>query len=423
MIKVIKPEKADFEQKKETIITKGNIASAYAAKSARVQVISAYPITPQTTVVEKLSEFADAGEMPGTQYIKVESEHSVFAAVVGASMAGVRTFTATSGQGIFYANEMIHWAAGTRLPIVVAIASRGPAPPWNIWADFTDVISQRDTGWLNAFCSSHQEIYDEILMSYKVCEDPEIMLPKFVAYGGFILSHTSKPVIIEDQDAVDAFLPPLPDEKGWPHVFIDPERPMMFGNLIMPSGFYTEFRLKIHYAHILAKEKIKIVAKEFEKAFGRSYGNGLVQEYNMDDANVAMVIYGDLALQMEQAVEELREEGYNVGMVKLRHSRPFPTEDIIAAAKKVKVLGVIDRATAFGSTTGGPISCEVKTALHGIEGTAKVFPMMNGLGGREVSLIQQKEQLKLLVKYNETGELPKKDMIDGTFWDGLLEVK
>ncbi|TKJ21115.1 MAG: pyruvate ferredoxin oxidoreductase [Promethearchaeota archaeon Loki_b32] len=412
----------DFIQKRESIIIKGNVAAAYAAKSARVQVISAYPITPQTTVVEKLSEFVDNGLMPGTQYIKMESEHSVFAAVVGASKAGTRTFTATSGQGIFYAHEMIHWAAGARLPIVVSIASRGPAPPWNIWADFTDVISQRDTGWMNCFCSEHQEIYDEILMSYKVCEDHDILLPKFVSYGGFILSHTSKPVILEDQDLVDKFLPPLPSEEGWPHIWMDPKRPMMFGNLIMPSSFYYEFRLKIHDANMRAKEKIKKVAKEFEKIFGRNYGNGLIQEYEMDNANVGVIIYGDLALQMEQAVEDLRGEGYKVGMVKLRHFRPFPTENLIEAAKKVKLLGVIDRATAFGSQTGGPVSCEVKAALHETKGTATVLPIINGLGGREVTLEQQKDQLLKLVKYNETGELPK-DMIHGTLWDGLLEIE
>ena len=412
----------DFMQKRETIIIKGNEAAAYAAKSARVQVISAYPITPQTTVVEKLSEFVDNGEMPGTQYIKVESEHSVFASVIGASKAGTRTFTATSGQGIFYAHEMIHWAAGARLPIVVAIASRGPAPPWNIWADFTDVLSQRDTGWMSAFCATHQEIYDEILMSYKVCEDHDILLPKFVAYGGFILSHTSKPVIIEDQDLVDRFLSPLPSEEGWPHIWMDPKRPMMFGNLIMPSGFYLEFRLKIHDAFIRAKERIKSVTKEFEKVFGRNYGNGLIQEYNIDNADVGVIIYGDLALQMEQAVDDLRTEGYKVGMVKLRHFRPFPTEDIVKVAKKVKLLGVIDRATAFGSQTGGPVSCEVKTALHETQGTATILPMINGLGGREVTLEQQKNQLKTLVKFNDTGELPK-DTIHGTLWDGLLEVE
>ncbi len=414
--------KKDFLQKRENIIIKGNEAAAYAAKSARVQVISAYPITPQTTVVEKLSEFVDNGEMPGTEYIKMESEHSVFAAVIGASKAGTRTFTATSGQGIFYAHEMIHWAAGARLPIVVAIASRGPAPPWNIWADFTDVLSQRDTGWMSSFCATHQEIYDEILMSYKLCEDSDILLPKFVAYGGFILSHTSKPVIIEDQDLVDQFLPPLPSEEGWPHIWMDPKRPMMFGNLIMPSSFYLEFRLKIQEAFFRAKEKIKHVTKEFETVFGRNYGNGLIQEYYMNDAEVGVIIYGDLALQMEQAIDDLREEGYKVGMVKLRHFRPFPTEDIIGAAKKVKVLGVIDRATAFGSQTGGPVSCEVKTALHETKGTAKIMPLINGLGGREVTLEQQKNQLKALVKFKETGELPK-DVIYGTLWDGLLEVE
>jgi len=412
----------DFVQEKETIVIKGNISAAYAAKSARVQVISAYPITPQTTVVEKLSEFADNGLMPGTQYIRVESEHSVMASVIAASKAGTRTFTATAGQGLFYMFEMLHWASGSRLPIVTTIASRGAAPPWNIWADFTDVISCRDTGWMTAFCATHQEIYDEILMSYKICEDYDVLLPKFVAYGGFILSHTSKPVIIEDQDLVDSFLPPLPDEKGWPHIWIDPERPLMFGNLIMPSGFYYEFRMKIHDAMVRAKEKIKSVAKDFEKTFGRNYGNGLTQEYKMDGADVGMIIYGDLALQMEQAVDDLREEGFKVGMVKLRHLRPFPVEDIIEVAKKVPLLGVIDRATAFGSPTGGPVSCEVKTALHEVKGTARILPMINGLGGREVTLEQQKVQLKMLIKLNETGELPK-DMLYGTYWDGLLEVK
>jgi 2-oxoisovalerate ferredoxin oxidoreductase alpha subunit len=419
---MIKPELKDFIQEKEVKIIKGNVAAAYAAKSARVQVISAYPITPQTTVVEKLSEFVDGGEMPGTQYIKVESEHSVMASVVGASIAGTRTFTATSGQGIFYMHEMLHWAAGTRLPIVVAIASRGPAPPWNIWADFTDVCSQRDTGWMSSFCATHQEIYDEILMSYKVCEDHDILLPKFIAYGGFILSHTSKPIIIEDQEAVDTYLPPLPDEKGWPHIFIDPERPMMHGNLIMPSGFYAEFRMKMQEAMIKAKKKIKNAAKEFEKIFGRSYGNGLIQEYKIDDADIGMLIYGDLALQMEEAVDLVREEGYKVGMVKLRHFRPFPVEDIIEIAKKVKVLGVIDRATAFGSQTGGPVSSEVKSALHDTEGTARILPMMNGIGGREVTLDQQKDQLKILVKIHENGELPD-DLLYGTLWHGKLEVK
>lgn len=419
---MIKPELKDFLQSEETKIIKGNVAAAYAAKSARVQVISAYPITPQTTVVEKLSEFVDGGLMPGTQYIKVESEHSVLASLVGASMAGTRTFTATSGQGLFYMYEMVHWTAGVRLPIIMAIASRGPAPPWNIWADFTDVISCRDTGWMSAFCATHQEIYDEILMSYKVCEDYDVLLPKFVAYGGFILSHTSKPVILEDQDKVDNFLPPLPDEKGWPHIWIDPNRPLMHGNLIMPSGFYSEFRMKIHDAMIKSKLKIKAVAKEFEKTFGRSYGNGLIQEYKMDDADVAMLNYGDLALQMEEAVDQVREEGYKVGMAKLRHFRPFPVEDIIEVAKKVKILGVIDRATAFGSPTGGPVSSEVKTALHETKGTAMIFPMMNGLGGREVTLEQQKEQLKILIKINETGELPE-DLLHGTLWHGKLEVK
>jgi pyruvate/2-oxoacid:ferredoxin oxidoreductase alpha subunit len=258
-------------------------------------------------------------------------------------------------------------------------------------------------------------------MAYKICEDHDVLLPKFVAYGGFVLSHTSKPVIIEDQNAVDAYLPPLPDENGWPHIFIDPERPMMHGNLIMPNDFYAEFRLKIHDAMIKAKEKIKNAAKEFEKSFHRSYGSGLIEEYRTSDADVALLCYGELALQAEHAVDELREESYKVGSIKLRHFRPFPVEEVVNAAKKVKVLGVFDRATAFGSPTGGPASSEVKTALYNSGVKTLILPIVGGLGGREVSVKQQKEQLKALMKIKETGEFPK-NLIHGTLWDGLLEV-
>jgi pyruvate/2-oxoacid:ferredoxin oxidoreductase alpha subunit len=197
---------------------------------------------------------------------------------------------------------------------------------------------------------------------------------------------------------------------------------MMHGNLIMPSGFYSEFRLKIHDTMMKAKEKIKSAAKEFKEMFGRDYGNGLVKPYKLDDADVAVIIYGDLALQMEQAVDELRQEGYKVGMVKLRHFRPFPVEDIRDIAKKVKVLGVVDRATAFGSPTGGPVSSEVKTSLYNTGIKTKVLPMISGLGGREVSVEEQKDQLKILVQMHETGELPD-DLIHGTLWHGKLEVK
>jgi 2-oxoisovalerate ferredoxin oxidoreductase alpha subunit len=412
----------EFVQKKESKVVKGNISCAYAVKSSKVQVISAYPITPQTTVVEKLSEFVDGGQMPGTEYIKVESEHSVMASIVGASLAGTRTFTATAGQGLFYMNEMIHWASSSRLPIVTAIISRGVAPPWNIWADFTDVISARDTGWMSSFVATHQEIYDEILMSYKVCEDEDVLLPKFVAYGGFVLSHTSKPITIEDQDLVDEYLPPLPDEDGWPHIFMDPDRPMMHGNLIMPDGFYSEFRLKMHDVMMRAKPKIKEAAKEFEETFGRSYGNGLVQRYKLDDADVGIIIYGDLALQMERAVDELREQGYKVGMLKLRYFRPFPTEDIRDVAENLDVLGIVDRATAFGSPTGGPVSSEVMSTLYNTGIDTEILPIISGLGGREVSLEEQKDQLKTLVDIKETGEFPD-DLIHGTLWHGKLEVK
>ncbi len=400
-------------------IMTGNYAAAWGARVSNVEVITAYPITPQTTVMEKLSDFVELEGMQ-TQYIRMESEHSVFAGAVGASIAGARVFTATSGQGLLYATEMVHWASGTRLPIVVTIASRGIAPPWNIWADFSDVISMRDSGWLTQFSSTHQEILDSVIMGYKVTEDIDVLLPLFIAYGGFVLSHTYRPVTIPDQGAVDKYLPAIP-EKGWPHIFMDPERPMMHGNLINPSGPYMEFRMKIHEAMLISKAKITAAAKEFKKVFKRDYGDGLIQEYKCEDADVAIMYYGELAKQAEVAVDELREEGYKVGTLKLRTFRPFPTERVQEIARRIPALGVVDRAMAYGSPTGGPASSEVLTAITqgNLGDKCKVLPFIAGLGGRDVTVQEQKDQMLQVLKFKESGEIPK-DSIDSTVWTGLL---
>ena len=408
---------------------KGNYAAAYAAMDANVQVVTAYPITPQTTVVEKLSELVGESEFlernQKVEYVRMESEHSVMASLVGASIAGARTFTATSGQGLLYMAEMVHWAAGTRLPLVCAIASRGIAPPWNIWADFSDIVSMRDSGVMIQFLSSHQEIYDSIIMSFAVSEHPDVLLPMFPAYGGFELSHTSKPVERLDFEKVKAFLPNIP-EKGWPHIWMDAERPMMHGNLIMPQGFYTEFRMKIHEAQMNAKQVIKDVMAKFSKEFGRSYGNGLVEPYKTEDADVLLISVGGIAKQAEDAVDKAREMGYKAGALRLRTFRPFPTEDLLEYVQKIPFVGVVDRAIAYGSPTAGPISTELMAICQGNPKTqnATIIPFVAGLGGRNVSLDEQIDQIKLLYEIKEKGKAqPRKEKLFGTYWTGLITQK
>ncbi|MBN2155156.1 MAG: pyruvate ferredoxin oxidoreductase [Candidatus Lokiarchaeota archaeon] len=403
-------------------LLKGNYAAAYAARAANVQVVTAFPITPQTLVVEKISELVDSGKM-NCEFIRMESEHSVMTGLIGASIAGARTFTGTSGQGLLYMSEPVHWAAGTRLPIVMSIASRGIAPPWNIWADFSDVITQRDSGWLIQLTATHQEIYDSILMAYKISEDPDVMLPSMVAYGGFILSHTSKPVDMPPQAEIDAFLPQIPDQ-GWEHIFLDAERPMMHGALIMPGDFYQEFRMKIQLAQIRAKDKIKQVSKKFGEKFGRYYGNGLFEEYNSSDAEYIIINCGEIAKQMEIAVDSLRKEGYKVGMIRLRTYRPFPSSELVQAVKHAKIVGVVDRATAFGSPTGGPISTDVRAALQDDPNTRNltVVPFINGIGGRDVLPEEQRGQFETLFHVLDKGTYPKtKDLMDKTYWTGTID--
>jgi pyruvate/2-oxoacid:ferredoxin oxidoreductase alpha subunit len=405
---------------------KGNYAAAYGAMDAGVEVVTAYPITPQTTVVEKLSELVEEPEFiergQKVQYVCMESEHSVMGALIGASLAGTRTFTATSGQGLLYMTEMVHWAASTRLPLVCAVASRGIAPPWNIWADFSDIVSMRDSGIMIQFLSSHQEIYDSIIIAYKITEHPDVLLPMFPAYGGFELSHTTKPVTRIPYEDIKKYLPP-PPKQGWPHIWVDADRPMMHGNLIMPQGFYTEFRMKIQEAQIKAKDIIRRATLDFENHFKRSYGNGMVVPYKMNDAEVMLISVGGLGAQAEDAVDVMREQGYKAGALRLRTYRPFPTEDLLEYVKKVPYVGVLDRGTAFGSPTGGPISTDLRATCQPdpIAKDAKIIPLIGGLGGREVSLDEQVGMFKRLFEYKEKGVEPStKEKIFGTFWTGII---
>jgi 2-oxoisovalerate ferredoxin oxidoreductase alpha subunit len=388
----------------EVILTTGNHAAAYAAKTAKVQVIAAYPITPQSPTVEELSKLVESGELKA-QFICVESEHTAMSALIGASATGVRTFTATSSHGLALMHEMLHWASGARLPVVMYVANRALAPPWSIWCDHQDTISQRDTGWMQFYAENNQEIFDTILMAYKIAEDKEVLLPAMICADGFTLSHMTLPVEMPDQKEVDDFLPPYePTFK-----LDDPENPVTHGAPAMPnvpfSDWYTEYRFLMQEAMIKAKEKIKEVGEEFKRRFGRFHGN-LVEGYRCGDAEVVLVTMGSLAAQAKDVVDDMRDEGYSVGALKLRVFRPFPTEEIGELAKHVKAFAVVDRSMSFGHM--GAALMEIKAALYDAKERPIVKGYVMGLGGRDVGLKEQRLAIEKTFKDLKRGWAEKK---------------
>ncbi|MCK4247907.1 MAG: pyruvate ferredoxin oxidoreductase, partial [Methanomicrobia archaeon] len=290
----------------------GNHAVSYGAKDARAEVIAAYPITPQTQVVELLSEFCASGEL-NAKFIKVESEHSAMAACVGASATGARAFTATSSHGLALMHEMLHWASNARHPVVMANINRAMGPPWNIWTDQNDSIAQRDTGWLQFYCSTNQEVYDTTLMAFKICENDKVLLPGMLSLDAFVLSHTSEVVDMPPQEEIDEFLPPYNAKYK-----LDLEDPRAFGSLMFPDWYYE---LKYHQQTSM-EEALKVVekvGKEFGDRFGRHYG--LVEEYRIEDAEIILVVSGTIAQTSKEAVDVLRKEGMKVGLVRMRTFR------------------------------------------------------------------------------------------------------
>jgi 2-oxoisovalerate ferredoxin oxidoreductase alpha subunit len=361
----------------QKIVANGNYAAAYAVKLANVKVVAAYPITPQTSVVEKIAEFIANGEM-NAEYIKVESEHSAMSACIGASAAGVRTFTATSSQGLLYMHEMLHWASGSRLPIVMAQVNRAVAPPWSIWADHNDSISQRDTGWIQFYCESNQDILDTLIQAYKIAEDPRVLLPAMVCYDGFELSHTAMPLELPDQKDVDGFLGPYNVE----HALIDLEKPTTHGNVVSPE-WYMEFRLLIQKAMENAKLVVNETASDFSRRFGRDY-ESQIQCYKCRDAEVAIVSMGAVSSEAKEAVDRLRKEKLPVGAVKLKVFRPFPKEALQELGKRVRAFVVIDRNISFGME--GALFTELKSALYHLEEKPIVLGFIAGLGGRDIRI-------------------------------------
>ncbi len=350
----------------------GNHAASYGVMLARAEVIAAYPITPQTQIVELLSEMCGNGTL-NAEFLKVESEHSALASLIGASSAGARTFTATSSQGLALMHELIHWASGARLPIVMTNVNRALAPGWNIWADQTDSLSQRDTGWMQIYCETGQEILDLVIMAYKLAE--KIMLPAMIVYDAFYLSHTAEPVDIPDQKSVDRFLPPYR-----PEIFVDVDNPVTLGSLTRPEQF-MDARYNVQKSIEKATEIFVEIASEYHKIFKRKYG--LLEKYRLDDAERVVICASTMAGTTRIIIDELREKGVKVGMLKIRFFRPFPFKEIRRMLKGKKHILVLDRNLSPGM--GGIFAQEVKNALYGLPKPPEIHGIVTGLGGKDIT--------------------------------------
>ena len=351
----------------------GNHAVSWGAMLARTEVISAYPITPQTTIVEELSVLCADGRLKA-KFIPVESEHSAMACVIGASAAGVRTFTATSSQGLALMHEMLHWASGARLPIVMANVNRALGSPYNIWGEQSDSLAQRDTGWLQIYCESNQEVLDTVIQAFKIAE--EIRLPVMVVLDAFILSHTAEPVDIPEQSLVDGFLP-----RYRPELRLDPKDSHTFGCLAPPE-YFMEFRYKMQQAMLQGKEVCGKVDEEFGKTFGRKYG--LIEPYRCDGADLILVTSGSVTGTARVAVDALREKGRKVGLVKIRLFRPFPKEELLEVVGDVEKVAVLDRSLSLG--IGGIFAHEIRAAFSNEKKHPPIFSYITGLGGRDVTM-------------------------------------
>jgi len=355
----------------EKVIT-GNYAISYGAKLARAQVVAAYPITPQTSIIEKLASFTAEGELDAA-FVKVESEHSAMAACIGASATGARAFTATSGQGLLLMHEMLHWAAGGRHPIVMGAVNRGIAPGWSVWTEQSDTLAQRDTGWMQYYCESGQEALDTVIQAYKVAET--VLLPAMVVIDAFVLSHTSEVVDIPDQALVDRYLPPFR-----PQWKLDVDDPHAFNALVTP-GEWFELRYKIQLAMEQALEVARQADQEYGQLFGRHWE--LVESYKMEGAEVALVTTATITSTARDVIDAMRAEGTPIGLVKLRLFRPFPVADIVQALRGVKKVGVLDRNLTFGQC--GVFAEEIKAALYDSDVRVPLFDFVLGLGGRDVT--------------------------------------
>ena len=351
-----------------------SLAIAEAVKLAEAEVVAAYPITPQTHIVEHLSDLVANGEL-NAEYVPVESEHSAMSACLGSSAAGARTFTATSSQGLMLMSEIVFIAPLLRLPVVMAVANRAISGPLNIWNDHSDIMAVRDCGWIQMFVENGQEATDMSVIAFRIAEDKDVMLPFILNLDGFTLSHFIEPITFPPQDKVKKFLPPYETSHR-----LDIKKPMSIGLLGAPD-VYTEARKATDDALLASKPHIVRILDEFEKEFGRKYD--LVEKYRTEDAETIIVTMGSISETAMTAVDEMREAGQKVGLVRIRLWRPFPVEEFRAAIKGCKNLAVVDRHIIMGFPEG-PVATEIRALMYHEEARPKITNFVVGLGGRDV---------------------------------------
>ncbi len=399
----------------EARIESGNVAAALAVRLAKAEVIAAYPITPQTPLTEKLSELIAAGQMDA-EYVAVESEHSALAVCIGAASAGVRSFTATSSNGLLYMSEQLHWAAGARLPMVMCVVNRGVGAPWSVWNDHQDAISQRDAGWIQLFAKDHQEIVDTTLKAFRLAE--AVHIPVMVNYDGYYLSHTYMPFELPDQETVNTFLPAY----HYQHA-LNPEHPESLNTVTLPDarldvdgqkkGGYMDIRHNLHQEMRLALEVLADIDQEFQQQFGRG-GTPLLDPYRCDDAEFIVVAMGTLANQFRDVVERLREEGLKVGVLAVQVYRPFPGEQLAAALQHVKGVMVYEKGLSYGNQ--GALYGDVKSALYPHPARPQLHNFIVGLGGRDIPTDELCRTLKEACLQQEPQAVAE---LDSPQWIGL----
>jgi pyruvate ferredoxin oxidoreductase alpha subunit len=380
-----------------------SLAVAEAVGLCDVDVVAAYPITPQTHIVEHLSELVADGHLDA-EFVPVESEHSAMSACIGSSAAGARTFTSTCSQGYALMSELCYIASALRLPIVMAVANRAISAPINIWNDHSDLMYARDTGWIQLISENGQEAVDMSIAAFRIGEDKRVLLPVQVNLDGFTLSHFIEPLTMPEAADVKKFLPPFR-----PALRLDPANPVTIGPVGMPD-VYTEARKAQDENLKASKAVISEVFNEFAKQFGRQYK--LVESYKAEDAETIIVLMGSISQTAMTAVDMMREKGKKVGVVRLRVFRPFPAEELFAAIKGAKNLVLIDRVTSFaGGEISGPVALEIKSVLYDKRHYPKVGNFLAGLGGRDVT-DQNFEEMVEKVASAKNGELPAYEIIN-----------
>lgn len=374
------------------IIDSGNVAAATGVKLSRAQVIAAYPITPQTPLTEKLSEFVESEELDA-QYIPVESEHSAMGVCIAASTAGTRAFTATSANGLLYMNEQLHWAVGARLPIVMCVANRGIGAPWTVWNDQQDTIAQRDVGWIQIYANDHQQIIDSVIKAFRLAQT--VSIPVMVCYDGYLLSHTYMPFEPPEQEKVDDFLPPFATKH-----FLDPENPGNFNPVTLPDirpgvdgkimPGYIEIRHNLQMDLRAALEVYEEIDADYKKKFGRG-GHPFVEEYKCDDADFVAVCIGSLSYHLRDVIDSMREKNVKIGVMGVQMYRPFPDEAITRALSGKQHVIVFEKALSYGNQ--GALYADIKSALYSCEEKPTIQNYILGLGGREIKTGQLLEVL------------------------------